>query len=92
MRRVPPSPASAAFAFFVLLAEAPLVGAEHARAGALGEREQPRPQRVAIERLDGVEQRQQEHRRQVREADDQQREDVTPAVSHQRSGDRRMHQ
>ena len=69
-----PRPASAALAFFVLLAESPFVGAEHARAGALGQREQPRAQRVAIERLDRVEERQQQHRREVGQADDQQRE------------------
>ena len=58
-----------------LVAQAPLVRAEHARARPLGERQQPRAQRIAIERLDPVEQRQQHHRRQIRQADDQQRED-----------------
>ena len=57
-----------------LLAEAPLVGAEHARAGALGEREQPRAQRFAVERLDAVEERQQQDGREVRQADDHERE------------------
>ena len=53
-----------------LLAEAPLVGAEHARAGAIGERQQPRAQRFAVERLHAIEQRQQQDRREVRQADD----------------------
>ena len=68
---MPPMPASAALAFLRLVAEAPLVGAEHACARAVGQREQPRPQRLAVERLHGVENRKKEHRRQIGEADDQ---------------------
>ena len=60
--------------FLGLVGEAPLVRAEHARTRAFGERQQPRAQRVAIERLHRVEQRQQQHRRQIGQADDQQRE------------------
>ena len=74
-------PASAAFAFFVFSAESPFVRAEHAGARALGEREQPRPQRLAIERLHRVEQRQQQHRREIGQADDDQREERARAAA-----------
>ena len=56
-----------------LVAQAPFVRAKHAGAGALGEREQPRAQRFAIERLQPVEERQQQNRRKVGEADGEQR-------------------
>ena len=61
--------------FFRFVAEAPFVGAEDARAGAIGQREQPRAQRVFAERLHRVEQGQQQDRREVREADEDDREE-----------------
>ena len=84
---MPPMPASAAFAFFVFAAESPFVRAEDARSRALGEREQPRPQRFAIERLHRVEQRQQENRRQVRRDRRCSRAKSAPAASHHQSGE-----
>ena len=60
MRRVDPSQGGIGPA--ALLAQAPGVGTPDARAGALGEREQARPQRIAAQRPDGVEERHQEHR------------------------------
>ena len=58
-----------------LLAQAPLVRAQHAGARAFGETDEPRPQRLAVERLDRRKERQQQHGRDVRQADDDDRED-----------------
>ncbi len=57
-----------------LVAEPPFVRAEHARAGPIGQREEPQAQRFALERLHPVEQRQQDDRRQIGEPDDKERE------------------
>ena len=61
--------------FLRLVAEPPLEHAHHACAGAFGQRHQPLHQRLAIERLELVEERQQQHGRQLHEADHDQRED-----------------
>src|SRR5207237_1023164 len=57
--------------FLRLAGESPLVGAEHARAGAIGERQKPTSQVIALKRLDRVEKRKQENWREVGEADDE---------------------
>ncbi len=57
------------------LAQSPFIRAKHLCARAIGETQQTRMQRFAFERLDAIEQRQQQHRREIGEADDEQRED-----------------
>ncbi len=60
--------------FLRLAAEAPLVRAEHARAGAVCHGQQPAAERLAFERLHGVKQRQEDDGREVGEGDDDERE------------------
>jgi len=57
-----------------LLGEAPLVGAENPRAGALRKREEARPQVLTAQRPEGEKQRQQQDGGEVGQADDQHRE------------------
>src|SRR5262249_20139113 len=57
-----------------LTAKSPFVGAKDAGVSPLSERQQPRAKRVAVERLHGVEERKQQHRREVGQDDDQRRE------------------
>ena len=58
-----------------LLAEPPLVGAEHAGVGPLGERQQADAKRFTRQRFHAVEERQQQHRREVRQTGKEQREE-----------------
>ncbi len=59
--------------FLRLRRQTPLVCAEDVRTGAVGEREEAAAQAFTVERLDGIKERQQQNRREIREAYDQQR-------------------
>ena len=72
-----------------LVAEAPLVRAEHARAGTLGKGEQSRAQRRFSSGFTAIEERQQQHRRELCRPT-MIPANVRPAVSHHRSGDQAM--
>ena len=55
--------------FFGLVAQPPLEDAHHPRARAIGQRDETLHERLAIERLEFIEERQQQHGRELHEAD-----------------------
>ena len=60
--------------FLRFASQAPFVCAEDTGARSVGESDQPAAQPIAVERLDRIEERQQQNRRDVGQADNQQRE------------------
>ena len=69
MRRVRSEARQRGIRLLGLLAESPFVGAQHARARALRQGQQPHAQRLAIQRLHTVEERQQQNRREIGQGD-----------------------